>query len=659
MPEKTSENQLQEYEKEINKLSKWTALIKRKLSQIQNTSSEKEYSEIEKKIILLGDLVLRSSMQKMEESRQLSENPDLYEKLEVETELHEEDYEQLALPGFTSEKGAVRRKNKKVSAWMFRKENTFVKMESVRRQVEILQDLNTRWLNDFHKYMCTGRTGKAGKKRLAEELLEWIYEYPLQLLLTVDEAAVRILRKISAQKEGERLIVDEENVDACQRLAYFGLLDLRVICEGSRFYFGISVPEEVKDRLLPAWKEIRRESLEHDGLAGYLDQEKKRESYSVKKLQEGLNEFLFKILLMLRYYGAMGTEEFCRIFCEVFQADVSSDELLRFIYLRGTLHHEVWTGVNRQTGQAFVGMPGLNMDEIFLKREKYCEDTEYSVVSEEELTEAVRHTEELWGAVEEFFQAWEPEEGELREVCCEGNRMVLNGSGMGELVEYLHGCYAVDAPTDRAMLWRLLAMIELATPLPMLKGYSRHTFYEAFGRYRYLDMFRETGKKVRKAALYELPVTIQEKLLELAIISDKESYFDMVSREEHLPKECMQNEEVKLYLFINRTIAYRGIHDPVLKEREKKNLRDRAFALSEECRDSETTDTILKMCHVNGIVDYWSEDRKEPAGEQFLDEEWEDEYAAPEPIVKPAKIYPNDPCPCGSGKKYKKCCGRK
>ena len=27
-------------------------------------------------------------------------------------------------------------------------------------------------------------------------------------------------------------------------------------------------------------------------------------------------------------------------------------------------------------------------------------------------------------------------------------------------------------------------------------------------------------------------------------------------------------------------------------------------------------------------------------------------------IVKDAKIYPNDPCPCGSGKKYKKCCGK-
>lgn len=27
-------------------------------------------------------------------------------------------------------------------------------------------------------------------------------------------------------------------------------------------------------------------------------------------------------------------------------------------------------------------------------------------------------------------------------------------------------------------------------------------------------------------------------------------------------------------------------------------------------------------------------------------------------IHKDKKVYPNDPCPCGSGKKYKKCCGR-
>ncbi|MBR1930812.1 MAG: SEC-C domain-containing protein [Lachnospiraceae bacterium] len=35
------------------------------------------------------------------------------------------------------------------------------------------------------------------------------------------------------------------------------------------------------------------------------------------------------------------------------------------------------------------------------------------------------------------------------------------------------------------------------------------------------------------------------------------------------------------------------------------------------------------------------------------------EQKASTTIVKEAKIYPNDPCPCGSGKKYKKCCGKK
>ncbi len=33
------------------------------------------------------------------------------------------------------------------------------------------------------------------------------------------------------------------------------------------------------------------------------------------------------------------------------------------------------------------------------------------------------------------------------------------------------------------------------------------------------------------------------------------------------------------------------------------------------------------------------------------------EQKASTTIVKEAKVYPNDPCPCGSGTKYKKCCG--
>lgn len=34
------------------------------------------------------------------------------------------------------------------------------------------------------------------------------------------------------------------------------------------------------------------------------------------------------------------------------------------------------------------------------------------------------------------------------------------------------------------------------------------------------------------------------------------------------------------------------------------------------------------------------------------------EQKASTTVVKGDKVYPNDPCPCGSGKKYKKCCGK-
>lgn len=40
------------------------------------------------------------------------------------------------------------------------------------------------------------------------------------------------------------------------------------------------------------------------------------------------------------------------------------------------------------------------------------------------------------------------------------------------------------------------------------------------------------------------------------------------------------------------------------------------------------------------------------------DDEIEDDYYIPQPIHAPPKVGRNETCPCGSGKKYKKCCGR-
>ena len=61
-----------------------------------------------------------------------------------------------------------------------------------------------------------------------------------------------------------------------------------------------------------------------------------------------------------------------------------------------------------------------------------------------------------------------------------------------------------------------------------------------------------------------------------------------------------------------------------------------------ECR----ADWLYELEEWNGIFD--EETRKALYKEQ----------KSSTTIVKDAKVYPNDPCPCGSGKKYKKCCGR-
>lgn len=87
--------------------------------------------------------------------------------------------------------------------------------------------------------------------------------------------------------------------------------------------------------------------------------------------------------------------------------------------------------------------------------------------------------------------------------------------------------------------------------------------------------------------------------------------------------------------------------------------------------DMENSILFLRAKHLADSIGKEEESRRY---QQELDEfeetirEWEmdddiffDEFLAQKqtPIVKEKKIYPNDPCPCGSGKKYKKCCGKK
>lgn len=54
---------------------------------------------------------------------------------------------------------------------------------------------------------------------------------------------------------------------------------------------------------------------------------------------------------------------------------------------------------------------------------------------------------------------------------------------------------------------------------------------------------------------------------------------------------------------------------------------------------------------------YGLEEWKEIFDEDKLKELYKEQKSS-QTVVNAPKIYPNAPCPCGSGKKYKKCCGK-
>lgn len=68
-------------------------------------------------------------------------------------------------------------------------------------------------------------------------------------------------------------------------------------------------------------------------------------------------------------------------------------------------------------------------------------------------------------------------------------------------------------------------------------------------------------------------------------------------------------------------------------------------------------------CKIENIEEelrYWAmfeqDEKKKAYNYRNLEKALRKAYIPTEQIKKQGKIYPNDPCPCGSGKKYKKCC---
>jgi preprotein translocase subunit SecA len=96
-----------------------------------------------------------------------------------------------------------------------------------------------------------------------------------------------------------------------------------------------------------------------------------------------------------------------------------------------------------------------------------------------------------------------------------------------------------------------------------------------------------------------------------------------------------------------------GQHDPLVEYKHE------SFHLFKDMIEEVKNDTVKLL--YNARI-YSGEEQERQHEKQYKNVSTSgpgDETAAKkEPIINKEKIGRNDPCPCGSGKKYKKCCGK-
>ena len=230
---------------------------------------------------------------------------------------------------------------------------------------------------------------------------------------------------------------------------------------------------------------------------------------------------------------------------------------------------------------------------------------------------------------------------EQREIIYAERRRVLDGESMREVIykmitdvveNAVNMCIGEDASSDE---WNLAELTQVLGSIVPIKKYTP-------------DMVQGMKKKEFLHALKEEAVKLYE---------DKEAEFPNA-------EAIREVERVVLLKVIDRKwmthiddmeqlrqgigLASYGQKDPVVEYKLS------AYDMFDDMISNIKEDTVRLMFSVKVEQKVEREQVAQVTGTN------KDDSASSTPIRRAEqKIYPNDPCPCGSGKKYKNCCGRK
>ncbi|MFQ6864477.1 preprotein translocase subunit SecA [Blautia sp.] len=230
---------------------------------------------------------------------------------------------------------------------------------------------------------------------------------------------------------------------------------------------------------------------------------------------------------------------------------------------------------------------------------------------------------------------------EQREIIYKERRQVLDGENMRDAI-YKMITDIVDNAVDRcfsddvdAVEWNLDEFNSLLIPMIPIEPLTKEKV-QGKKKNEMKHILKEEAVKLYEAKEAEFPEPEQLRELERVVLlkSIDSKWMD------HIDDMEILRQGIGL-------VGY-GQRDPVVEYKMS------AYDMFNEMTNSIQEDTVRMLYHVHVEQKIEREQVAKVTGTN------KDDSSVRKPVQrKEEKVYPNDPCPCGSGKKYKQCCGRK
>ena len=517
----------------------------------------------------------------------------------------------------------------KIKLWksLMEDEKNQVSMEilpEVKGQRELLQALSRKELKDYCKYLQIPTLDAWTEERLAGEISDTLTTHPEYLLYVFFEEEFRELKQFWSLPKGP-VPAEQPCSDTHIKALGLGLMDIRLTKECRKNKIQVSFAREL-GQLFSAFRENE-----------------------VRKIYRRLQRLSGRLGDMILAYGMVELNSFYKMFCRIYGESLSEEEFKRLVYWHGRFNNLLRTLYTGE-GISYGVMLDLDAASLLDKIKTYSDDLEYKLFSRGELRDYNRQTIETYpelGFLHNIFMFSMGLPSSAADHMIESlYRELMNGCTMQEVLKRIELTEWEKEPLPvRSSLWSHLSSLMLEFPQPMLKGRSR----EEYAKEKKISPWRvemvSVGRKKtgKQKPLCDFPAEVQEHMKG----AENNSREDLQWLEKYRKEKKIVSEEYLYFLADQFTVSCDWTQARKLAEELEKSSPSGAAGaevLRERIREGQKT-----------VDDFETE---EPFGWGFpwaADPELERQMPY---VRKNPKIGRNDPCPCGSGKKYKHCCGK-